>query len=69
MACAFPQFFHQENWDSSLYSICRLCYLTVGHAENEEDLLEEEQGHSCTEEQSNLLPFVDKRRVRVQGRS
>jgi hypothetical protein len=66
MAYALPrsiQFFHRENWDSSVDSICGLCYLTVGLAENEADLREEEQGHCCTGEQSNVLPFVDKRRL------
>jgi hypothetical protein len=40
-------FFHRENWDSSLDSICGICYLTVGRAENEEDLQEQEQSHRC----------------------
>ncbi len=67
MAFALPhstQFFHRENWDSSLDSICGICYLTVGHAENEEDPREEEKGHRCVEEQSNVLPFIERRRQR-----
>jgi hypothetical protein len=44
------QFFHRENWDSSLYSICRICYLTVGHGESEEDLREEEKATAVRRE-------------------
>jgi hypothetical protein len=64
MARALPlitQFFHRENWDSSLDSICGICYLVVGHAENEEDLRGDEEAHHCTERLSNVLPFVKRR--------
>jgi len=40
-------FFHRENADSTIDSICTGCFQTVTVAKNESDLVRAEEAHSC----------------------
>lgn len=41
------QYAHRRNFDGTLDSICKLCYLTVARAYREVDLLQLEIRHIC----------------------
>jgi hypothetical protein len=47
MGPAPGQYAHRRNYDGTLDSICKLCYLTVARAYRENDLLHLEVRHIC----------------------
>jgi hypothetical protein len=40
-------FFHRHNPDNSIDSLCLTCFLLVGHATDEGELIVEELSHNC----------------------
>lgn len=42
------RFYRQRSLDGELYSVCLECFLTVGTAEYEEQLDQQEDDHKCT---------------------
>jgi hypothetical protein len=57
----YSQFFRRHNPNTTIDSICTVCYLTVATADNERELHAKEVGHRCSERVTDLLPRVDKR--------
>jgi hypothetical protein len=43
----YPKFARRRNRDSSIDSICTLCFQTIASADREEDLVHREEVHIC----------------------
>jgi hypothetical protein len=60
--CSKASFARRHNEDGTVDSICLHCFLTTGHAKEESDLQEAEDGHVCAPKEPSTVLIIPKKR-------